>query len=89
MAKRALEQNVDYDEIESTFRESRKSNGVATRAARKQKVKSNGQSTFTGPSVDNDDDADEQSAAYEKDFSEERNNSVVSEMTEFESDDEA
>lgn len=89
MAKRALEQNVDYDEIEATFRESRKSNGVATRAARKQKVKSNGQSTFTGPSVDNDDDADEQSSAYEKDFSEERKNSVVSEMTEFESDDEA
>ena len=89
MAKRALEQNVSYDEIEAMFRESRRSNGVATRAARVQKAKSKGQSTLTGPTLDDEDDADEQSAAYEKDFGEERKNSVVSEMTEFESDSEA
>lgn len=91
MAKRALEQNVSYEEVEATFRELRQSNGVATRAARVPKGRQTRQATLAGAAIEARDDGevDEQSAAYEKDFGEERKNSVVSEMTEFESDDEA
>lgn len=92
MAKRALEQNVSYEEVEAAFRESRQSNGVATRAARVPKDRQTRQTTLTGGAAieaRDDGEVDEQSAAYEKDFGEERKNSVVSEMTEFESDDEA
>jgi len=92
MAKRALEQNVSYEEVEAMFRESRQSNGVAIRAARVPKGRQTRQTTLTGATVEeleDDDGVDEQTSAYEKDFGEERKNSVVSEMTEFESDDEA
>ena len=87
--KRALEQNVSYDEMMATWKESRKSNGVATRAAHVKRAKPKGQSILNGPAFDDDDDADEQSATYERDFGEDRRNSAVSEMTEFESDTEA
>ena len=52
-------------------------------------LKKPGQMTLTGTSVKDDDEADEQSAAYEQDFGGERKNSAISEMTEFESDEEA
>ena len=89
--KRALEQNVSYDEMMATWKESRKSNGVATRAARVPKGRQTRQTTLAGAAMEarDDDEVEEQSATYEKDFGEERKNSVVSEMTEFESDDEA
>ena len=89
MAKKALEQNVSVDDFKETFKQSRRSNGVATRAARVPRAKKPGQMTLTGTSVKDDDEADEQSAAYEQDFGGERKNSAISEMTEFESDEEA
>lgn len=86
--KRALKQKVSYDEMMATWKESRKSNGVATRAARVPKARQTRQTTLNGAAVE-DDDETEQSAAYEKDFGGERKNSAVSELTEFESDAEA
>lgn len=87
--KRALEQNVSYDEMMATWKELRNSNGVATRAARVAKGRQTRQITLAGEVDEDDDEVDEQSAAYEKDFGKERKNSVISEMTEFESDTEA
>lgn len=87
--KRALEQNVGYDEMMATWKESRRSNVVATRAARVPKDRQTRQTTLAGAVDEDADEVDEQSAAYDKDFGKERKNSVISEMTEFESDTEA
>ncbi|KAM0700863.1 hypothetical protein Q7P35_012585 [Cladosporium inversicolor] len=89
VAKRAQEQNVEYDDVMATFKESRKSNGVATRAPRVPKAKQTGKKTLAGPAVDDDDEADDQSATYKEDSGGERKGSPGSELTELESDAEA
>lgn len=75
----------------ATFKESRKSNGVATRAPRVPKAKQTGKKTLAGPAVDDDDEAEDQSATDKEDSGGEgeRKSSPGSELTELESEAEA
>lgn len=89
MTKRALEQNVSYDDVKAAFKELRSSNGVQTRKPRVSKAKKTGQAALTGAAADDNDEADDQSAANKEDSDGEKKGSEGSEMTELESDAEA
>lgn len=89
LAAKAREKGVSVTTVSKAFKASRKLNGVPTRAPRVSRAAATGRSTATGPTGGDDDETASQAAAYEEDFGVKRAGSVVSEMTELESEAEA
>jgi hypothetical protein len=89
IAKRALEQNASYDDVNTAFKQSRKSNGVPTRKPRVPRAKKLDQASLAGSVIEDDDEVDGQSAAHEQDSGGEKKGSEGSEVTELESNAEA
>jgi hypothetical protein len=85
MKKRAREQNVSLADVNTAFKQSRRSNGVPTRKTRVPRAEKTGQAALADPTVEDDDEVDGQSAAHEQDSDGEKKGFEGSEMTELES----